>query len=209
MGGKYLLIALLALAVIVSASVYFLYYPQQTSLTTSTTFTEAGPIHVQTPETVIIRLGIEDEAITFREVISYSSLSSKEECLQALPQIKSDLLNDLEKKYLSGVNHSGVVIECLGNGSIQATFKVYGKMWLRGNQVYADFLWFLTPNHLDFIDNHFTELNNGLKWTGILEDIPTDIWVSLPPQKTPYSAWQQPIGHCHGHVWWITENNEG
>ena len=42
----------------------------------------------------------------------------------------------------------------------------------------------------------------GLFWEGKVDGIPTSITIELPLQETAYKAWEHPVGHCHGHVWW-------
>jgi hypothetical protein len=66
----------------------------------------------------------------------------------------------------------------------------------------ADLLWFLNPLGLDFIDNNFKESDHGLSLEGSIGGVPTVIEVDCPPQESIYEAWQQPVGHCHGHIWW-------
>jgi hypothetical protein len=66
----------------------------------------------------------------------------------------------------------------------------------------ATFIWLLRPLRLDFIDDKFKENKEGLLWEGEIGGISTSIAIELPPQDSVYEAWQQPVGHCHGHVWW-------
>ena len=66
----------------------------------------------------------------------------------------------------------------------------------------ATFIWLLSPLGLDFIDDKFKESKEGLFGEGEVGGIPTSITIKLPLQETAYEAWQQPVGHCHGHVWW-------
>ncbi|MCK4736496.1 MAG: PGF-CTERM sorting domain-containing protein [Methanophagales archaeon] len=66
----------------------------------------------------------------------------------------------------------------------------------------ATFIWLLSPLGLDFIDDNFEESKEGLSWEGEVDGIPTSITIELPPQETVYAAWEEPVGHCHGHVWW-------
>ena len=69
-------------------------------------------------------------------------------------------------------------------------------------EYYATFKWLLVPLRLDFIDDNFEESKGGLSWDGEVAGIPTSITIKLPPQESVYAAWEQPVGHCHGHVWW-------
>ncbi len=66
----------------------------------------------------------------------------------------------------------------------------------------ATFIWLLSPLGLSFIRNNFEESKEELSWKGEAGSIPTSITIKLPPQESVYEAWEQPVGHCHGHVWW-------
>jgi len=55
---------------------------------------------------------------------------------------------------------------------------------------------------LSFINDKFEETKGGLSWDGEVAGIPTSITIKLPLQEYVYAAWEQPVGHCHGHVWW-------
>ena len=54
-----------------------------------------------------------------------------------------------------------------------------------------------------FIDDNFKESEEGLSWEGEVGGIQTGITIKLPPQESVYEAWKHPVGHCHGHVWWV------
>ncbi len=69
-------------------------------------------------------------------------------------------------------------------------------------EYYATFKWLLVPFGLDFIDDNFEESKEGLSWDEEVDGIPMNISIKLPLQETVYAAWEQPVGHCHGHVWW-------
>ena len=79
------------------------------------------------------------------------------------------------------------------------TCDIQGAMLRSG---YFTFCWLLDPLKLDFIDDKFNESKEELSWEGKVDDIPTNIIIKLPPQESVYEAWEQPVGHCHGHVWW-------
>ena len=66
----------------------------------------------------------------------------------------------------------------------------------------ATFIWLLSPLGLSFINNKFEETKEELSWDGEVEGISTSITIKLPPQELVYEAWEEPVGHCHGHVWW-------
>lgn len=80
--------------------------------------------------------------------------------------------------------------------------RIYGAITRSGNRYTADLLWLLRPYRLDFIDDDFKKSKTGFSWQGTINDIPMSINVSCPPQDCIYEAWQHPVGHCHGHIWW-------
>jgi len=80
--------------------------------------------------------------------------------------------------------------------------RVYGAISKGQDRYTADFLWLLNPLGLDFIDDNFKESKHGLSWEGKLASVLTTIEVECPPQDSVYKAWQYPVGHCHGHIWW-------
>jgi len=69
-------------------------------------------------------------------------------------------------------------------------------------EYYATFKWLLVPFGLDFIDDNFGKSKEEFSWDGEVDGIPTNISIKLPLQETVYAAWEQPVGHCHAHVWW-------
>lgn len=69
-------------------------------------------------------------------------------------------------------------------------------------EYYATFKWLLVPFGLDFIDDNFGKSKEELSWDGEVDGIPTNISIKLPLQEMVYAAWEQPVGHCHAHVWW-------
>jgi len=79
---------------------------------------------------------------------------------------------------------------------------VHGAIRESDGEYYATFKWLLSPLGLSFIRNNFEESKGGLSWDGEVNGIPTTITIKLPPQELVYEAWEQPVGHCHGHVWW-------
>ncbi len=206
---SYVLITLLFVATL---AVILLYAGNQGSFSTITHSTTpvnltSKSLTVGYPETPkverkLIELSVNDSVINFKEVVNYAGVGTLNSCKEVLPDAKTILLKEVEMKYLRRVTHGDVKILCLPNGELEINFRVYGKVWVSEGEQYADFLWFLTPNNLDFIDNRFTELKDGLKWSGILDGTPTSIVIHLPPQETAYVAWGEPVGHCHGHVWW-------
>jgi parallel beta-helix repeat protein len=81
--------------------------------------------------------------------------------------------------------------------------EVHNAITKSDNMYRATFIWLLRPLGLDFIDDNFEKTKDGLSREGTINNIPTNISLIFPPQKSVYAAWQHPIGHCHAHVWWI------
>ena len=79
---------------------------------------------------------------------------------------------------------------------------IHGAIRESDGEYYATFKWLLVPFGLDFIDDNFEKSKEGLSWDGEVDGIPMNISIKLPLQETVYAAWKQPVGHCHGHVWW-------
>ena len=146
----------------------------------------------------VITTSIKDSIITCTEWRYYSKPSLTTQTIKAL---KEKITNEIMGTY-SGINITNLSISVYPNNTIKIVFAVSGKIWLSGNEKYADFLWLLTPLGLDFIENHFNETNHGLYWVGTLNNVSTEINVLLPKQATVYKAWGNTVGHCHGHVWW-------
>ena len=88
------------------------------------------------------------------------------------------------------------------NNSTLTKCHIYGTITKSGNRYTADLLWLLRPHQLDFIDNDFKESKTGLSWEGTVNGISMSIKIECPPQDCVYKAWQHPVGHCHGHIWW-------
>jgi len=82
------------------------------------------------------------------------------------------------------------------------TAEIHNAISKSGDSYHATFLWLLQPLGLDFIDDNFNESKHGLSWEGRIDSISTTIKVECPSQDSVYEAWQQPVGHCHGHIWW-------
>ena len=149
----------------------------------------------------IIVTGINGSVIQYREAAVYDEVAFKT-IVKGWDEASDKVVDIVLNRYKGTkiVDAKAHYIE--GNDTIVVEFRVLGKAWSEDNRGYADFLWLLTPLRLDFIDSHFEETNEGLFWNGILDGVNTSVKVLLPPQSVPYRAWQEPIGHCHGHVWW-------
>lgn len=89
-----------------------------------------------------------------------------------------------------------------GTCSTIATCHIDGAISKSANTYRGRFGWLLEPIGLDFINSNFKESNHGLSWKGITSGISITIEVECPLQDCIYKAWQEPVGHCHQHVWW-------
>ena len=122
--------------------------------------------------------------------------------------LKDDLSNRVLKNFVN-VNVKGIRTHYVAeNRSVVVEFEVVDRIWVSDGKYTADFLWLLEPLGLDFIGSNFKETCDGLYWSGSIEGIETEVKIELPPQPLPYKAWAQPIGHCHGHVWWESASSE-
>ena len=97
------------------------------------------------------------------------------------------------KEGFENVKKKATVLNCDIHGAISESEGEY----------YATFKWLLVTLGLDFIDDNFKESEEGLSWEGEVGGIQTGITIKLPPQESVYEAWKRPVGHCHGHVWWV------
>ena len=88
------------------------------------------------------------------------------------------------------------------NRSTVTKCRIYGAITKSTNRYTADLLWLLRPYELDFINDNFKKSTTGLSWQGTINGIGMSIKVKCPPQDCAYEAWQEPVGHCHGHIWW-------
>ena len=113
--------------------------------------------------------------------------------------------NDLKARFKEKYNVDARDFEFRFNEASHSTItkcQVYGAISKSTDSYRADFLWLLSPLSLDFIDDHFEESNHGLSWEGEINGVLTIIKVECPLQDSIYKAWQHPVGHCHGHIWW-------
>ena len=89
-----------------------------------------------------------------------------------------------------------------GNDSTVLECCIYDKIGQDGDDYRADFSWLLAPLELDFLDDNFTESTTGLSWEGYIGNVSTSIVIECPEQNSVYKAWEEPVGHCHAHIWW-------
>lgn len=153
-----------------------------------------GPLPTSEEAERIIEVEAVDQVVHYRcqcfwDEEEFSELSENELETRFKDRYKVDA-RDFESSF-DEANHS-TVTECY----------IYGTISKSQSRCTADFLWLLNPLELDFIDDHFKEFESGLSWQGSVKNIPTSIEVKCPPQGSVYEAWQYPVGHCHGHVWW-------
>ena len=114
---------------------------------------------------------------------------------------KYDLIARFREKYKVDAQEFQVSFDEASRSTI-VKCQVIGCVLKGATKYTADFLWFLNPLGLDFIEDNFEKSNHGLSWEGIVNGEPTIIKIECLPQDSIYEAWQHPVGHCHGHVWW-------
>jgi hypothetical protein len=215
--GKALPLALAVCIAIVIVGAYFAIRPHpsltnqgisiQTTTTTSTTVnTQSQPPPLKKPvlKRKMIELSVTDSTIIYVER-DYYEVTGPSQYGSLCQSLTSNLTEEVKRMYFTIVKYGNLSTLCIRSNSsviVTVSFQVYGKMWVSNGEVYADFLWFLTPNHLDFIQSQFNETTSGLTWQGTINGVNTYIEVRLPHQSTPYKAWGEPVGHCHGHAWW-------
>ncbi len=196
------MIAAIIIAVILGSSYYYMLRVATIAGKSTTTSTVSPPVMKPPVERKVIA-EVKDSTISYREAIVYEKGVFRT-IVDSWRETSSNISNDVVNRY--GRNIRIVDVKCHYmevNDTVTVEFTVLDKVWTTsGGGRYADFLWLLTPLNLDFINNHFEETNKGLFWEGMIDGVRTSVEVLLPPQPVPYRAWQQPIGHCHGHVWW-------
>jgi hypothetical protein len=114
---------------------------------------------------------------------------------------KDDLKAGFEEKYDVDAREFESSFEPVSHSTITKCY-IYGTITKSRSRYTADLLWLLRPYALDFINDNFKESKTGLCWEGTINGILISIKVECPPQDCVYEAWQDPIGHCHGHIWW-------
>jgi hypothetical protein len=171
-----------------------------TSTVTSTITGTLTSLPKPTSRLIILRVPRSKYVIIYDEWVSYNS--GDYSLIKAYWDKYVSLMRDEILKLYRNANIVNISITCFdSNHTIKIGFLVTNKVWSNG-EVTADFLWFLNAWSLDFIDNKFSEHNDGLSWSGVLGGVETTIIVKVPPQPGPYKAWSSPYGHCHGHIWW-------
>ena len=162
------------------------------------------------PETGILENNISAEIEW--TVIHYQQQSSWNESefsaiMNNKEEFKNAVITDFNEK-LSGYGEGGeyavgadVEFEETRKATVLKS-DVHGAITRRDDSYRATFLWLLRPLGLSFINNNFKGSKEGLSWAGEVNGVPTSITIELPPQESVYEAWQHPVGHCHGHVWW-------
>lgn len=123
--------------------------------------------------------------------------------LEDKAQSKTSLIKQFGRKYEVNAENFEVYFEEEDRITV-LTCSVPDKISESGNRYTATFLWFLNPQELDFIENDFVETRTDLSWRGKINGTRTIITIDLPPQDSIYNDWGEPVGHCHGHVWWPT-----
>lgn len=155
---------------------------------------EVKPAPVDQEAKRVIQVEVVDQMLVYR---CQSFWSAKK-----FPEIsEDDLKARFKEKYSVDAREFEFSFEPTNHSTVTKCY-IYGTITRSGNKYRADLLWLLRPYRLDFIDNHFKESRTGLSWEGTINDIPMSIKVKCPRQDCVYEAWQHPVGHCHGHIWW-------
>ena len=155
----------------------------------------------------IISVKVVNTTLHYVEVVTYSPKDFKY-ITWYWSVLRDAVVRNITRTYSSISPLNLEVRTSIVNNSVIIEFDVAGEVWASDSHYTADFLWMLEPLGLDFINNHFKETTHGLSWEGFLNGVLTKVEVILPPQKVPYVAWGQPIGHCHGHAWWVVTEAE-
>ena len=155
----------------------------------------------------VISVKVVNTTLHYIEVITYSPKDFKY-IAQHWGVLRDEVIQSITRTYSSISFLNLEAYTSPANNSVIIEFDVAGKVWVSDGHYTADFLWMLEPLGLDFINNHFKETTHGLNWEGVLNGVLTKVEVILPPQQVPYVAWGQPIGHCHGHAWWVITEAE-
>jgi hypothetical protein len=177
------------------------------SLTSATTTSTLATVNLKEikPDKILISMNVIENKliIEYKEIDKYS-----EKNYDAIKNHWNDFLKTRTAEIKDVYAHVNTEIENITvtrddkNNTVLIKFDVGNEIWTSFNRTTADFLWFLRAWNLDFIQDHFTEKNNGLFWNGTINGVEVHISILLPPQPEPYKAWNEPYGHCHGHVWW-------
>jgi hypothetical protein len=172
-----------------------------TSYSTSTITGTLTTLPKPSSRFIILRVPRDKYVIIYDELVSYNDRDYS--LIRAYWDKYVSLMHDRILELYRDAHIVNISITCFdSNHTVKIGFLVTNKVWSNDNEVTADFLWFLNAWSLDFIDNKFSEHNDGLSWSGVLGGVETTIIVKVPPQPGPYKAWSTPYGHCHGHVWW-------
>jgi len=119
-------------------------------------------------------------------------------------EFKEDFKMELEavsQKYKVSVGEFELSFDQETHSTIAKCY-VDGAISKSGDRYRGRFGWLLEPLGLDFINDNFEESKTGLSWEGTINGIPISVKVECPPQDCIYKAWQDPVGHCHQHIWW-------
>ncbi len=133
----------------------------------------------------IIRMDTEGEVIHYEETVFWD-----EEDFSGILEDESQFFNTI-KSYFNNtfeVNSDNFDVEFVEDeNSTVFSCDIYEKF----NGERYDFLWFLNPLGLDFLESPFSRSEKQLSWGGTLEGKPTFIVLNFS-----FS-----IDNCHGHVW--------
>lgn len=147
-----------------------------------------------------IRIEVEEVTLHYQETKAWSE-NYFSKIMENQSGFRSSQINQFNKTYDVSAGNFEVTFDKEQKSTLLKC-DVTGKISKSGGKYTATFLWFLDPLGLDFIGDNFKETNENLSWHGTINGVSTKIIIDLPPQKSTYEAWEDPVGHCHGHVWW-------
>jgi hypothetical protein len=133
----------------------------------------------------IIRMYTEGDAIHYQESILWDKKDFAE-ILESRSTFTNNKIEEFKETYDVDADNFNVEFTEDGN-STTLSCDVKGKY----NGDWYDFLWFLNPLGLDFLDSPFKKSESGLSWEGVIDGVETTIILDFPFT----------ISNCHGHVW--------
>lgn len=162
------------------------------------------------PSKCQIEMEVDGKVLHYRKIQTWSE-GPFYNVLENRTEFKSSLRNQFKETYDVQASNFGMKF-LEDNHSTVFKCDILGKISESEEEYTATFLWFLNPQGLDFIEDSFDESKDSLTWIGEIDDIRTNIIIRLPKQDSNYREWGDPVGHCHGHVWWpktqVSEENK-
>ncbi|MEA2016611.1 MAG: hypothetical protein U9O59_07950 [Actinomycetota bacterium] len=133
----------------------------------------------------IIRIDSEGDVLHYRETVLWDE-EKFSEILEDKSEFFDESKNEFEETFDADSGNFDMEFTEDENSTILSC-DVYGKF----NGGRYDFLWFLNPPGLDFLDSPFRKSGRELSWGGALDGRPTYIVLEFT-----FS-----FDNCHAHVW--------